>query len=1598
MSDYKASVQEPIIGLDMDTPPVKQTKGSYRYALNAVIETSQGNQRRISNEGGAIKTTNIPEGFNPIGDRYIGEDSLVVILKNETTGKEQIGVIDKNHKYTTVVDTAVLGLKITNQCQIIYRVRRGNERVIYWVDGLNKARTFNLDRPYNFYNQTYKNYVRAGGNPDTYIGEKWDASSFDLIKSYKLIPFFNNVEIVENGAVLPGSYNFSIQYVDEDLNPTEYINTSNVVRIFNDSTSNAFQRIRGSRNINTDAQSFPRTNKSIKLTVGNLDTSFPYYRVAIIRAAGNTGQPEQVLLSDLMSTRESIFIYSGNDSALTQGNLQDIIIDQEVIFAPQHIEQIENRLILANTKGKGINWCEFQKYASKISSDLVTKQVILNNVLSEPNSKNAKSTFLFRGYMPGEAYSFGIVYIFSDGTLSPVFHIPGISSTNTTSTLVPFSIINKYLDIHNCSVNNYWGFDSDGVSLTGKDIRFHRFPFRKDVNKPLVTKSTNPITINKYRLTVSFTLNPAWTPGPIEFPESGGTPLVIGYGINYQVDGDPNISQFTGQLTDTDLGRTITIYDDVTELNDIVVGSKGELETTSDLAVNYQTTGNERFLLSFNYESYILDSSIDNDLSEIFGIEFSNIERPTADVIGFYIVRNDRTEDDKLIIDNAIIGAMTEFEQYKSFGLLMPKQYYTANNCGNTGVPNKTLLYSDNSAWIFNPEYQFLNKKTEFTSIEVEGKYTEQSMNMPTISNVEGRVCNTGGSKGVYINDVQSGTSYNPDINKKKDKDDDGFDLLIGYRNTNIVYSIDDTISFPSKERLMHLTAASYQNFDTKTYYNVSVDNKIGIFITDGAVDVSWFYNSTTKKNQLLYAALVRDNQTAYSNFINRQYYKEHNNPILFGSNDIINNVEIYNGDAEIGAMNMVSSVFYDMVVADRAKKSKIWKIVAGAVLIVVGVVASIFTAGAASGIAVIGAGVLAGLAISYGVSLAVSGIKFEQFKSMVDVDYEKGLKETVVDGGVYETVRDNIEREDDTIRWFADRVSNIYIESSVPIALRSGLTCGVPDFMDAPAPYDEAGFRTYLTEKLTTIDRDQGSGRLYKGYTTAEFYDINLDYLRFNKEKIFIHLPLEYDCCSDQNETFPLRRWYSEQSFQEEKTDNYRVFLPNNYSDMEGHHGEITNMYRFGRNLYVHTKEGLWNQPANVQERVTNEIVSFIGTGDFLGIKPEPVVDDNIGSAGSQHKWATIKTKNGVIFLNEIEGTIFLHGQGIKAISIQGIRNFSKENLRPHLVNQMYNRFSVRFKHFNNPANPSGVGYLGAYDSRFERVLVTKKDYLILPEKLEELKIVSTKIGFGNEFVYALDDGNFYVGNELIKLTNKEYFEDKSFTLSYSFHTGYWVSFHSYLPNYYLYTQNNVYSFDDMVGGFWKHNIHNLFHNYYGTQKPFLVDIVSYDNPLQDKIFSYLILQTQASKFDELLGQFVDVRMVTFNKLLAWNSRQATMLFDVKPKSDEEGAESWLEDQVEQSQTTILASRSERDWSINDFRDYVVDYKKPMFRSDWNSIKDQYPIDKVLNLDAVSVDKDWSEMEYLRDKFLVIRLIFDNFSDVSLSLDYSVQTEQPSV
>lgn len=1598
-------------GMFMDCSPSQQPEQTRRYTLNAVEKTVDG-VKVLSAEPSTVVCSTIPEGYSLVGSVYMGDNTTGVLLVH-SSGKVQIGIIDKDDTYTAAVETNNITLDANKRCDIIFRLRQSAERTIYWTNGTNPVGTFNFDREYDYYNNAYKFYLKSGGYPNNYIGEKWNTAAFALIKTHKKFPIFAKAEMVETGNVASGSYNFAIQQVDANMNPTAWITTSGTVNVFNDSVTNTYGKIRGSRNISSSTQNFNRSNKSIRLTIANLDTDYPYYRVAIIRAASGNKEVDKVLVSDIQSINTPIFTYNGDDGQLAVTSLSDIVIEREVIATAEHIEQIENRCILASTKKKDINWCSYQKFASKIKTDLVTKETLLNNIESAGNIKNINSTFTTGGYMPGEVVSIGIVYLMKDYSLSPVFHIPGKSATNTTSQMKVYELdVQSYIDTHSCSGTDYWGRDSEGQLLVGRRVRHHRFPFRSEVNKPLVTTNGTNVSINKYKLTLKIELNPSHTPAPAYPVDGDSNPIAIPYNFTYTLSGAGSGIDFTGYLTKSiiDDKVEITIYDDTTALQSSGGGKYAVLDPTSVLGTTYQTGTNDTFIITETYTAYTVTSSTDNDRTEIFGLKFSEIERPSEDVIGFFIVKNEVTEDNKLIVDNAIAGPTTKFGQYVSFGLLTPKKFYSQSNCGRSGNPGaNSLQIDDKTIWVFSPEHQFLGKNLLYDEIRVEGLYTQVSVNMPTISNKDGFECNggdinymsptDGGTKGVLIQDVQAGTSYDPSKHKNKDKDDDGFDLVVGYKNTNIQYTLRDDIVLPLKESHTALMAAASKSENGKIYYNSSVDNKIILHTFKTAYTTSLLADrGGTNENALFHVVLVKNNGNAYANFETIPYYKEHNNPILFGTADIVNGVEVFNGEARVSATNIVSSVFYDMVTATRSKKSGLWKIILGAALVTIGVILAAPSGGASLGLSALGAEVIATLstlALSIGVSLASSGITTEGLKRMIQTDYEKGLKKAVFDGGMFATIRDTIGKEDDTIRWFSDRVSNLYIESAIPIGLRSGLTSGITDFTNSPISYDEEEFRSYLIEKFTVLDRDQGSGRLYKGYAGAEIYDINLDYMRINKEKIFFHLPNTYDCCNTKEE-YPLRRWYSEQSFQEEKLDNYGVFLPNSYSDMEGEHGKITDLFRLGDSLFIHTEEGLWHQPANLQERITGDVVSFIGTGEFFSIPPRKILDTTLGAGGTKSKWATVKISTGVIFYSETERKLYsFNGKNINNITI-GIENEMDVEGGFFLRKQLYDTFRVHYS-MDSPQAQNGIGFVAGYDYDFDRYLFTKSDFVVLPDKIGSLVIVSFRPTENDDiFRFNTSDNKFYLGKTALELTNPEYFENKSFTLSFSVASNSYVSWHSYLPVHYVERRKGVISIKRGSNNIYLHSKHEKeYGNLHGVQRDFIVETVLLSSGILENKFEEIFIDSVARKWQEESKQFVDVPDVTFDKIIIYNDTQLSREKTIVVRNIEPSPSMWYSKQIVARDNEVLAARRDKMWCINTLRDEVkVNSEQSIFTKNWTDIYSKYPIDKVINAAAIDANKNWSKLGVFTGKFIIVRLIFSNFNKINLYLNYVGSTE----
>lgn len=1355
MEDNK--LVKPNKGLHTDNSPQEQPKDTYRFALNGIRETNEGDSTFISNENSNELAWDLSDGFVPIGKQYITGNKQVIISISEDETEVEIGIVDSSNRYTPVgpklknsldvTETDKFQFRISNQIDITYRLRQGCENTIYFVDGLQRPMFFNLSQPEDFYMEGTEMFV---------------PSKFFLQKTAAREPIFNSIETNDGGGqLLPGSYNFAVQLLDEDFNPTEWLAVTKPVHIYHKEQAAEFNTIEGTVNQpNVDYLDFGKTSKSItlRLTPSSLDSSFPFYRIAIVEATNGTGEVSAVKYTDRISANNPTFTFTGTNF-LERGTVEEISQFTSIISTAKHIEQAENILTLSNTKGSQINFCNLQRYASKIQTDAITKTVVLTDIKSQGNAKDPLVQNDL-GYMPGELYSFGIVWKFENGETSPVFHIPGKAEGVDENTIFRRSGDNvypmakenvlsdtRYTDNSIC--DDYWGVDSEGNFLKDERVRHHRFPTRRKVNLSIIEKTLegDPVGGNFFNFSVN-----TRTPGNTTINTSNE---VFVLRVLYSVEGsqqstdllislddivnstdiiDPDTGEVTGQNGQISLFNfTENVFNDnQSDIN--FIGFEEEQEDGSFLPVGSGQTTPRGI-------EHIIEGPLNSDFSsrgsqvttDIFGVQFSNIETPSLEdtngvkIIGYYIVRNERTDEEKTIVDSAAILPMVNNGEYTATGLLTP-EIDPANISKNTFA-------------FINPEYKF--RGTEYrsiTSIEQQGTYTVEKDNKSAIG----------------FNDVLDGSSFDSGRHKgNSGEDNDGWSLWCIIRDSVMRYrpsvtgfdkndsQIKDLLYFEGLESLSLRDEGS-----EKILYNVAPDNKIGILRLEE--------DTAIQSRQIPYVYFKRDLKESYSNFRTSIYYAVENELKTGEVNSF------FGGDNYVSPMRYSNTMFYENQIADRAGRSSLGRKLLGGLAAIAGAVLIATGVGAGAGVALIGAGV----------ALFASGLKIDKANETYSDEVYMSLRKTLLDDWVTEEFinykpgwgaavvgnsggNTNSGPADDTIKWLTDCVTDLWFDTQINTMLRHSYISEIPTHLNAPGR-DETGNRTpysgwdyfdknfltgidnrqpistverHVRQKLLINDFEREDNVLYTGVPFSEQYLLNEDYQRINKEKFYFHLPIEYDCCSDCREEFSQRTHYSLQSFQEELTDNYRVFLPNNYRDIEGEKGDITDVFRFKNHLYIHTSEGLWRLPQNNQERVTDEIVSFIGTGDYFSVPPRLIVDDELNSGGCTHKWATIKTPYGIYFVSDVQNKIYeFTGEQLNPISDRGLTHWFRNN-NIKLLEQHLKLNGEIYPFDNNPSNDIGVGYISTYDTSKKRVIFTKQDKLYnedLVNQITDFKLIT--------------------------------------------------------------------------------------------------------------------------------------------------------------------------------------------------------------------------------------------------------------------------------
>lgn len=168
-----------------------------------------------------------------------------------------------------------------------------------------------------------------------------------------------------------------------------------------------------------------------------------------------------------------------------------------------------------------------------------------------------------------------------------------------------------------------------------------------------------------------------------------------------------------------------------------------------------------------------------------------------------------------------------------------------------------------------------------------------------------------------------------------------------------------------------------------------------------------------------------------------------------------------------------------------------------------------------------------------------------------------------------------------------------------------------------------------------------------------------NKQYSSLSNLKLNFPKPLLFN----EIDNYTNRSIYSNQSFESELVDQYRVFSANNFHDIPRHMGEIKDTFVFNNNFFHHTEYALWLSyfnPNTTQTTSQGEVV--LGNAGVFRIPSKLILDIRGGYMGTMDKSGT-NTPFGRVFLDHKQGKVFLFdGQAPVEISDLGLFSFFRD------------------------------------------------------------------------------------------------------------------------------------------------------------------------------------------------------------------------------------------------------------------------------------------------------------------------------------------------
>jgi hypothetical protein len=467
--------------------------------------------------------------------------------------------------------------------------------------------------------------------------------------------------------------------------------------------------------------------------------------------------------------------------------------------------------------------------------------------------------------------------------------------------------------------------------------------------------------------------------------------------------------------------------------------------------------------------------------------------------------------------------------------------------------------------------------------------------------------------------------------------------------------------------------------------------------------------------------------------------------------------------------------------------------------------------------------------------------------------------------------------------------------------------------------------------------------------------YFYNRTYSKQNKEHIYTIYPASFDPGRACKVNHPNGIIYSNSS-------NWLQYKANDFYNFPLSNGRLIGVDGIENDKVLVRCENTFQVFNSYITIPTNTQSIQVGTGGMFASKPQEYSKTTLGYAGSQHQ-GILHTEFGHLWVDSKRGQVInLSNAGLDEISKYGMKNWFKENLPFHISKDFP---EIQADDLDN--NYKGIGITMAFDKRFSRALITKLDY-----KLLDKDVIYDQV----EKVFKKDD-------EIVSLQDNKYFCNKSWTISYSFLTKAWTSFHSYKPNYYI---NGVDYFTSGLNltdaSLWDHNLTNKSYQvFYGKKYPWSIQTISkYDlskNHLNSVEYSMDVIRYH-NEYDPFYNN-----QITFNKAVVSNQGQSTGLLELEYNNKTDLNHLTSYPKVNTNSITIRVTNSDGVWRFNQFYDLAASRSNniPLWTNDCsNTIKTPNPL--AINYQTPDLDKkrirgEWNRIMLTNDKHTNYKMIF---------------------